>query len=118
MDVRIASSFSPITSFSTGAFVLGLAVALHPETARGRLPSDAAVDPLAAVCERGVGAGHLERVDGLDAEPDREVLVERARDPEPVRHPRDLLRPDERRQLRVDGVVGVRGRVDRSIRPR
>ena len=43
-----------------------------------------------------VGAGHLERVDRLDAEPDREVAVERARDPEPVRHRGDVLRPDDR----------------------
>src|SRR2546429_91208 len=53
------------------------------------------VDPLPAVGERGEGACHLERVHRFRAEPDREVLLERARDPEVLRGAHDRSRPDE-----------------------
>ena len=64
------------------------------------------VDAHAAVREGRVRARHVERVDGHEAEPDREVRVELAADPERVRRLDDRLRADELRQLRVDGVVG------------
>ena len=46
------------------------------------VPEDRAVDALAPVREGRKRAGHLERVDGLAAEHDREERVEMARDPE------------------------------------
>ena len=63
--------------------------------------------------EGGVGAGELERVDRLRAEADRVEAVELAADPQPARRLGDVLRPDQLRQLRVDGVVRLdRGRLE------
>ena len=91
--------------------------------ARGRLPKDEPSmrrPPSANAAER---AGHLERVDRLGAEPDREVGSERARDAQPLRRPDDRGRADDLRQLRVDRVVGVgrsrsSGRCGRGRSPR
>ena len=51
-----------------------------------------AVDPLAAVRERRVRPGHVERVDRELAETDREERVELAADPERMRGVDDGLR--------------------------
>ena len=78
---------------------------------------DRPVDALAAVREGRERARHLERVDRLAAEHDREVRGEVARDPECLRRVGDPLRPDDARQLRVDRVVRVDRRrleVDRA----
>ena len=81
------------------------------------VPEDRSVDPLPVVRERRVRARHLERVDGLRAESDREVRLQMAGDPDVVRRPDDVRRSDELRQLCEHGVVRVRRRgreVDRS----
>ena len=59
-------------------------LAVHGDDHPRAVPDDRPVDALAAVRERRVRARHLERVDRLAAEPDREVALQRARDPEPV----------------------------------
>ena len=70
-----------------------------------------AVDPLTAVGEGRERARHLERVDALGAEPDRKIRQQPAPDPERPGRVRDVLRADELRQLREDGVVRVRSRL-------
>ena len=86
--------------------------------ARGAVAEDRAVDPVAAVRERRVRARHLERVDRLGAEPDREVALQLARDPE-------LAAPSRRRSSarraasaarRPCCPTGRRGRRGRSAR--
>ena len=87
-------------------------------TTRGRSPHERAVDALAVVRDRRVRAGHVERVDGDGAEPDREVRGQVGADPELVRRLDDRPRADELRQLGVHRVVGVHHRRARSTPPR
>ena len=64
-----------------------------------------AVDAEATVCERCIGARHVERIHCDRAEANREVRIEFAADPEVVGRLDDRLRGDELRQLGVDGIV-------------
>ena len=78
---------------------------------------DGAVDAKAAVRERAERARHLERVDSLRAEADREVGPKRARDAEAVRGVHDVVRPDRLCELAEHAVVGMDRRlleVDRA----
>ena len=86
---------------------------------RARLVAeDRAVEAVAAVRERRVRARHLERRRRLGAEADREVRLERRRDPELRRAvSTTFARPDDVRQLREHGVVGVRDRLRQVDRP-
>ena len=61
--------------------------------------------------ERRVRGRHLERRDRQRAEPDRGDRLLRQVDPEPLRHPPDVVGADVERELRVDGVVGAQRRV-------
>ena len=85
----------------------GRSLAAHGEDRPRVVAGEGAVDPKAAVSERGERARHLERVHRLSAEPDREVGPQAANDPEPARRLGDIARADEPRQLREDAVVGV-----------
>ena len=100
-----------------GIVRVGGAPVLDAEHRAGHIAEHGAVDPLAAVRKRREGAGHLQRADGLDAEADREVVLERPRDAELVRHVGHVLRAHLRGQLRVHRVVGVDGGVLEVDRP-
>src|SRR5581483_6395370 len=80
-------------------------VAVDGEDRPRMVAEDGAVDTLAAVGEGGVRARHLERVDGLAAEHDREVAAQVAGDAERVRGGGDPRGTDDPGELRVDGVV-------------
>ena len=96
---------------------LGLAVHLQLLHGARLVAEDRAVDAVAAVGEAPIRACHLERCGGLRTEADREVALQRGRDPERPRRRGDVARADDRRQLGEDRVVGVRDRLGEVDRP-
>ena len=90
---------------------------LDADDRAGNVAEDRPVEAETPGRERRVRARELERVDRLGAEPDREVRVELAADAERAGGRAHGLRADDLGQLRVDGVVRVRGRVVEADRP-
>ena len=110
--MRVSASAGVSAAWSTGVVLCHLAAPARPDALHDARPvlHDRAVHALPVVRDRRVRARHVERVDGDETEPDREVRRKLRADPEPVRGLDDRPRADDVRELRVDRVVRVHHR--------